>query len=254
MGREVRRVPLDFDWPTSKVWEGFLMPDRLREDPCPTCYEGSGYSREAEAVASTFYPHMIGNDRDRADRLAWHDKLGQAEVDHLVAEGRLRVFNRETREWESVPRTVAEVNAEQHTARGLDGHDAINRHILIRFRCERLGITVECPTCEGHGEVEAYPGQRNEAEKWERADPPEGQGWQLWETVSEGSPISPVFDTSEGLASWMASPAYRWGASTPMDYDTALRFVNVGWAPTMVAVGSDIRPGEEVVGRADQTQ
>ncbi len=26
MGREIRRVPIDFDWPLEKVWPGFVNP------------------------------------------------------------------------------------------------------------------------------------------------------------------------------------------------------------------------------------
>ena len=26
MGRELKRVPLDFDWPLNKPWEGFVNP------------------------------------------------------------------------------------------------------------------------------------------------------------------------------------------------------------------------------------
>ena len=33
-------------------------------------------------------------------------------------------------------------------------------------------------------------------------EPPEGEGYQLWETTSEGSPVSPVFATLEELCSW----------------------------------------------------
>lgn len=32
--------------------------------------------------------------------------------------------------------------------------------------------------------------------------PPKGDGYQLWETTSEGSPISPVFATLDELCSW----------------------------------------------------
>lgn len=35
-----------------------------------------------------------------------------------------------------------------------------------------------------------------------RTDPPVGDGYQLWENTSEGSPISPVFDTLEELCEW----------------------------------------------------
>ena len=38
-------------------------------------------------------------------------------------------------------------------------------------------------------------------------DPPSGPGWQLWETTSAGSPVSPVFATPEELAEWCESNA-----------------------------------------------
>lgn len=34
-----------------------------------------------------------------------------------------------------------------------------------------------------------------------------GDGWQLWETTSEGSPQSPVFATADELAEWAAHNA-----------------------------------------------
>ena len=37
MGREVKRVALDFDWPLNEVWEGFLTPDKFSETPCEAC-------------------------------------------------------------------------------------------------------------------------------------------------------------------------------------------------------------------------
>lgn len=35
--------------------------------------------------------------------------------------------------------------------------------------------------------------------------PPTGEGWQMWEDTSEGSPMSPVFATREELARWLAN-------------------------------------------------
>ena len=37
--------------------------------------------------------------------------------------------------------------------------------------------------------------------------PPEGEGYQLWSTTSEGSPISPVFATLDELCAWCADNA-----------------------------------------------
>lgn len=38
-------------------------------------------------------------------------------------------------------------------------------------------------------------------------EPPEGSGYQLWETTTEGSPLSPVFRTLEELCDWCESNA-----------------------------------------------
>ena len=38
----------------------------------------------------------------------------------------------------------------------------------------------------------------------ELCEPPKGDGYQLWETVSEGGPVSPVFRTLEELSDWCA--------------------------------------------------
>lgn len=41
-------------------------------------------------------------------------------------------------------------------------------------------------------------------------EPPKGVGYQLWETVSEGSPVSPVFETLEQLCEWCESSVTVW--------------------------------------------
>lgn len=80
-----------------------------------------------------------------------------------------------------------------------------------------------CGTCHGHGDI-GTDEQRAELEAhhdtWYetvRYGPPAGDGWQLWETTSEGSPISPVFSNPEDLAEWMVHNdrweylnAHRW--------------------------------------------
>ena len=46
MGRELKRVPVDFDWPLEKIWEGYLNPHFAE---CPEC-DGSGYSRAGKVL------------------------------------------------------------------------------------------------------------------------------------------------------------------------------------------------------------
>lgn len=33
-------------------------------------------------------------------------------------------------------------------------------------------------------------------------EPPEGPGYQLWENITEGGPISPVFESMDALVKW----------------------------------------------------
>ena len=42
-------------------------------------------------------------------------------------------------------------------------------------------------------------------------EPPKGEGYQLWETTSEGSPISPVFETLDKLCEWSEVNAPTFG-------------------------------------------
>ncbi|MFC7794639.1 hypothetical protein [Streptomyces cinereoruber] len=59
MSREVRRVPLDFDWPLHKVWDGYLCPDRFDEIPCPDCK--NGYSSHAQNLHDLWYGNLPFN-------------------------------------------------------------------------------------------------------------------------------------------------------------------------------------------------
>jgi hypothetical protein len=57
MGREIKRVPLDFDWPLDKVWAGFLRPERLSEEQCLHC-DGNGYSAFARRQQARWYGNV----------------------------------------------------------------------------------------------------------------------------------------------------------------------------------------------------
>jgi hypothetical protein len=166
----------------------------------------------------------------------WSHHLDPVDVDALIAADQLWDLTKTWTEadgWKErdpMPTiTAAQVNT--WSIPGI-GHDSINCSVVIRAKCVRDGHPEMCELCEGHGFTEVYPGQRADSEAWESEEPPIGEGYQLWESVSEGSPISPVFPDAEGLAQWMASPAYHWGASSPLSIEQARRFVGIGWAPT----------------------
>ena len=78
--------------------------------------------------------------------------------------------------------------------------------------------------------------------------PPAGDGWQLWETVSEGSPISPVFTTAEGLVDFMSQPAEDGRDGWAQGYDRAVAEAWVkdhGWAPSGIMIGGKMMSGVE---------
>jgi hypothetical protein len=104
MGRMVKRVPLDFDWPVNIAWPGYILPDELDLPECEEC-DGEG-----------------------------------------------------------------------------------------------------CEACRSSG-VEGTDDQQDAYLAWEPSGPPEGEGWQLWMTTTEPTPMSPVFRTAEELADWCAENA-----------------------------------------------
>lgn len=298
MGREIKRVPIDFDWKRGEVWQGYLMPDTLAGVSCVAC-DGSGYSPHARALHDLWYgkqlfdptttgsvpltvdtpevrafaerniahaPDFYGTGepavRREAQRLAdlwngmWCHHLAQEDVDALIAADRLWDFTRTWSKQEGWQRIepIPVITAEQVNRWSLhgSGHDSISCHVVIKARCERQGVPDTCAVCKGRGETEVYPGQRAEAEAWRSIEPPAGDGWQLWETVSEGSPISPVFATAEELAGWMSDPS-RPGGRDWMPYPVAMDFIRAGWAPSFIAsAGTGVVPGAEWVGMRDE--
>lgn len=289
MGREVKRVALDFQWPLRKVWQGFINPhyeDHYHE--CGAC-KGTGASKEAQRLSDQWYGSAPFSPADRgsvpfepnhpvvremaernvsrapeyygegsfaieqeARRLAchfnkgWMHHLNEADVAVLVAANRLmdltHTWSPETR-WQPknppyLP-TAAEVNA--WSLQGM-GHDSINQWVVVKAECARLGIVSQCSECEGEGSIWTSPEAKLEAELWESKEPPSGKGYQIWETVSEGSPVSPVFDTPEALAAWMAQNAE--GVDKGTSYSQWLAFIQgPGWAPSFIGTAEGLVSG-----------
>lgn len=238
MGRSLKRVPLDFNWPINKTWEGYLNPFWKQAIEC--CKQG--YSKEGQFLHDSFYHmnqenlwavwagHNILSIRPRErlkqmgwdDRICdnidmarkfgfksltgWEDKLEADDVKVLVDDGRLHDFthtwSRETG-WKLndppyMP-TPDEVNA--WSGQGM-GHDAINCGILIEHRCKKVGVNPRCEKCNGSGHLWPSPEVKKRYEEWTEVEPPKGHGFQLWQSTSEGSPITPVFKTLDELCKY----------------------------------------------------
>jgi hypothetical protein len=90
---------------------------------------------------------------------------------------------------------------------GRMGYDALDQWTALRKVVAAAGLSKRwgiCETCKGSG---IDPVVSKAYREWRSWEPFKGDGWQLWETTSEGSPVSPVFATSEELAAWCESNA-----------------------------------------------
>jgi hypothetical protein len=289
MGRELKRVSLDFEWPANKVWQGYQNPHYSKSHDCEAC-DGSGSSPIARNLKDQWYGNAPFKPEDRgsvpflpshpairafaernvsrapafygagelavqrealrlADHFnsAWSHHLNADDVCALLEGERLRELTHTWTQndgWQPknhchVP-TPEEVNV--WSISGGMGHDSINQWIVVEAECKRLGIKPECPQCNGDGTIWDSPEDEQAAESWVCSEPPSGPGYQIWETVSEGSPISPVFATPEELAQYMAGR--QWGADSGSSYETWLKFINgPGWAPSMVVNGGGVNSG-----------
>jgi len=337
MGREIKRVPLDFDWPLNKTWGGFLNPHRTRRHKCATC-DGSGQNPETKQLSDSWYSHKCAEnnvelevdsalkarliarakqhflDRGDGEQLAdlyaqlafegwqrengkhwdphcgWGHHLVQSEVDALVREGRLMDFTHriirskggwtprtkrmaKIRHWWKLRRKYEQLAAQAKTPakrvklarkaaeyrrlektapiphipvelvnewskRGF-GHDAINHMICVRARAKRLGVYGRCAECGGSGDYWESEEARLAYEAWEETPPPEGEGWQVWETVSEGSPVTPVFATPEELIEHLVEDG--------ISRKAAEKFVlEAGWVPSAMSCDGKVVTGIEV--------
>jgi hypothetical protein len=270
MGRTVKRVPLDFDWELNEPWEGFLNPlYKARKCECE-----HGLSPEGEFMHKQWYGYVpffpkkpFGPDhpavvrfaqrqltnspeyygkgdsalRRECQRLAglfdtrWCHHLDAEDVKALVDGGRLRNF---TSSAETPPEgTLVKYptpDAVNEWSIGGFGHDALNCYMVIEAKCLRLGYPYQCALCNGHAAIWDNPEEKAAYEAWEPTEPPTGPGYQLWETVSEGSPISPVFATEEDFTRYLLQSGYS---------RRAIRnFIKSGWAPSATIVDGELKP------------
>lgn len=227
MSAEVKRVPLDFDWKLNTVWKGYINP--YSSIKCKSC-DGSGYNPETKQIDEDWYDFNQTGKR-------WCDNITQDEVDFLIEKDRLWDF---THNWnyedgwtKIIPAPI--VTAEQvnswNKGKGL-GHDSINSMYCVEQRARRLGVFGFCPVCKGEGQIWTSEKVKKLNEDWhdnERYEPPLGDGWQVWETVSEGSPVTPVFDNKDDLVSYLIE-------FKGYEKEFAENFINVGWRPSGIFV------------------
>jgi hypothetical protein len=226
MGREVKRVALDFDWPLNKRWEGFMNPHYRA---CGACEGGS--TTDALWLDSLVHLLMLaGSDGARGSFHPWLKELPLAHASGPTA------------------RFAGLTTGLAGRAPSMMGHDGIDRWVATKKILAAAGLPEDwgyCQVCKGAG---IDPEVKEAYEAWTETEPPAGEGWQLWETISEGSPISPVFATPEGLAKWL-SRSKSWGACET-SYERWLAFLTgPGWAPSLVVENGEVMDGVEAATR-----
>lgn len=182
-----------------------------------------------DELARNITDYDVSRELDRMLKIwnrCWQNHLIAEDVKALMDERRLVDFTHRPRtteqeaelketggywlkEWNGYTPTPEEVNL--WSLYGM-GHDTINQWVCTSARAKREGLNNVCEHCGGDGHIFANDGEKYDYENWERTDPPTGDGYQLWSTTSEGSPISPVFDTLEKLCDWCAEYASVFGS------------------------------------------
>lgn len=229
-------MPLDFDHPLSEVWPGFVTPEALRPVACPAeeaCCDG----RTAAGAWLRAVVNLLVMADDDLDAQARGRSL------HPWLDDIYGPFDRRSPFSASKPRPTAELGdlldgLTGGSSRGVfGGRGSLAERDVAHALVTAAGLDPSswgvCPVCHGASYVEAYPGQEAEEEAWKETPPPAGVGWQMWESVSEGSPVSPVFPTAEALALWMSTD-YRGPLGSRPSLEAARRFVEAGWAPSAI--------------------
>jgi hypothetical protein len=74
---------------------------------------------------------------------------------------------------------------------------------------------------------------------------PEGTatGFCMYEDTSEGTPISPVFETPEELARWLADTGASAFGQMTATYEEWLSMARAGWAPSAISTGGELHSG-----------
>jgi len=233
MGREIKRVPLDFDWPLEKVWDGFQTKNP-HYIVCPNCENGyNGASKWLQSIGyliASIADDAVNLQNPRPGRVRMHPYLtslmNRPDVDPSM----------EITEW------LKGIGLKPD---GPFGYHGFSIYEKLRDFSGLDRNWEECSTCKGHAiDPNHYEAYKKFNDEWEETPVPEGEGYQVWETVSEGSPVSPVFESKEKMVEWLISEGYSKTA--------AENFVKSEWVPSMIMTNtgmySDIEAASQFKG------
>lgn len=224
MGRLLKRVPLDFDWPMKSIWKGYINP--FHSVDCPYCHDdvndySDGLSKEARQYRRRFYGYQNNwpyiqhpyRSNERYCPKALPYSMEKWEYDFMVSDEnpyKDELFGKDVK----IPayEDVADFFLRN---RWMDMQfDHCMESALIQEYCRRNGYDYLCPHCHGDGQLWYSEEVKQLSENFKKMEPPIGDGYQLWENTSEGSPQSPVFATLDELCEWCGNNATTFGDYT----------------------------------------
>lgn len=246
----VERVPLDFDWPLDEIWKGYVNPHYV---PCDTC-DGDGDTVAAHWLSSVSYIlAMLGE--WAADERGAHPWLNEFPLAPHRIRKDLRALYPRMRGGPMPPPDAYETQRPgQDMVDLLTGlvrdakyprRDSLftrERHYVYKAILKAAGMPTKwgvCPDCKGSGvEADHY----KDYKRWRSKKPPRGRGWQVWENVSEGAPITPVFATADDLVDYLCTKGTTWDQKRygkgPWRREAAVQFVKDMGSPSLVTFNS----------------
>lgn len=238
--RVCKRVPLDFKWELGRVWKGYLCPIETHE--CPECQHtglrspyreyymsfNHGYYYGSPYIQHPYFENLRYNPRDKAYNLT------QEEIDYVCSLGlskSLDDFIHNLNHHITIDDWKEFMLRERHNDLYWELND-----ILLKWMYEKDGhqslSDISCECCHGEGIVYDSEEDRITSENWEPYEPPLGEGYQMWETTSEGSPQTPVFATPEELAHYCEEHLHSF-AHIKETYETWLAWITEDTQPTI---------------------
>jgi hypothetical protein len=101
--------------------------------------------------------------------------------------------------------------------------------------------------CRHYWEYAGHPPDEDAYMYDEAPDPATLTHFQMYEETSEGTPISPVFDTIEALARWLADTGASAFGGMTATYEQWLATCGKGWAPSLVLTSNgEMKSGVEL--------
>lgn len=211
MGRCLKRVAMDFDWPLGKVWKGYINPHYKK---CPeqgkTCFGG-------ENAAACYLSHIVallGVAADSALRGSTHPYLeslpyGSDHPDWSIQPQEIR---------DRMVNLVEYLDDQKASRLGFNGCTNVFFKLLDMTGIKNTHSSeknpaydwTHCLVCKGSG---IDPAVQEAYHAWKQEEPPAGKGYQLWETTSEGTPQSPVFTTLDELCAYAENHCTTFGSA-----------------------------------------